>query len=62
LFASFSADGPSGATFGDYRNVDGEFVPCRTTVRDSLGETTVEVREVRFNEEMPPGAFAAGNG
>jgi CubicO group peptidase (beta-lactamase class C family) len=44
-------------TYADYRNVDGEFVPFRTTSQDALGEETVEVLEIRFNEEVPPSAF-----
>jgi hypothetical protein len=32
-------------------------VPFRTTVRDSLGEETVKVTEVRFNEQIPAAAF-----
>jgi CubicO group peptidase (beta-lactamase class C family) len=49
------------ATFGDYRNVDGEFVPFRTTIRDALGEATIEVRDVRFNGSIPPTAFSASD-
>ena len=47
------------ATFGDYRNIDGELVPFRTTIRDALGEATIEFKEVRFNIEIPPAAFSA---
>jgi CubicO group peptidase (beta-lactamase class C family) len=46
-------------TFADYRNVDGEFIPFRTTARGPLGEQTVEVREVWFNDEVPASAFTA---
>jgi CubicO group peptidase (beta-lactamase class C family) len=46
-------------TFSDYRNVDGEFVPFRPTIHDPLGEATVEIRDIRFNEEISPAAFTA---
>jgi CubicO group peptidase (beta-lactamase class C family) len=45
-------------TFGDYRNVDGELVPFRTASVEELGDVVVEVRQVRFNVEVPAGAFA----
>jgi hypothetical protein len=45
--------------FSDYRNVNGELVPFRTTIRDALGEATIEVRSVRFNGAIPPAAFSA---
>jgi outer membrane lipoprotein-sorting protein len=44
-------------TFADYRIVDGEFVPLRMTIRDALGETTINVREVQFNGPILPAAF-----
>jgi hypothetical protein len=44
-------------TFGDYRNIDGEFMPFRTTIRDALGEATIEVSDVRFNGAISPAAF-----
>jgi outer membrane lipoprotein-sorting protein len=49
------------ATCGDYRNIDGELVPFRTTIRDALGEATIEVTEVRFNIEIQPKAFSAAD-
>jgi CubicO group peptidase (beta-lactamase class C family) len=52
-------DGAETSTFSDYRNVDGEVVPFRTTIHDSLGETTVEVQEIRFNGQISPGDFSA---
>jgi CubicO group peptidase (beta-lactamase class C family) len=45
--------------FSDYRNVDGELVPFRTTIHDALGETTVDVQEVRFNGSIAPEEFSA---
>ncbi len=48
-------------TFDDYRNVDGELVPFRTTVGDPLGETTIKVSDVQFNTEIPPAAFSANH-
>jgi CubicO group peptidase (beta-lactamase class C family) len=47
------------ATFGDFRKIDGEIVPFRTTIRDALGQATIEVRDVRFNVSIPPSAFSA---
>jgi outer membrane lipoprotein-sorting protein len=49
------------ATFGDHRNVDGEFVPFRTTIRDALGEMTIEVSDVQFNGSIAPTAFSASD-
>lgn len=46
-------------TFGDYRKVDGERVPFRTTIQDALGEATVTARSVRFNVPAPASAFSA---
>jgi CubicO group peptidase (beta-lactamase class C family) len=47
------------ATFGDFRNIDGEIVPFHTTIHDALGEATIAVRDVRFNVSTPPTAFSA---
>lgn len=44
--------------FDDYRAVDGELVPFRTTIQDALGETTVQVQDVRFNAAIADTAFA----
>ena len=52
------ADGKT-TRFGDYRKVDGELVPFRTTSQEDLGEIVVDVKHVRFNVVPPPGAFAA---
>jgi CubicO group peptidase (beta-lactamase class C family) len=46
-------------TFDDYRSVDGERVPFRSTIEDALGATTVDVQDVRFNADIPDAAFAA---
>src|SRR5262249_15597304 len=46
------------AEFSDHRNIDGEVVPYRTTIHDALGEATIEVQDVKFNVELPPGSFA----
>jgi hypothetical protein len=45
------------ATHGDFRRVDGEIVPFRTTVEEALGTVSTEVKEVRFNVALPTGAF-----
>jgi CubicO group peptidase (beta-lactamase class C family) len=49
-------------TFEDYRPVDGEQVPFLTTIRDALGETTIRVREARFNADIPDIVFAPQKG
>lgn len=46
------------STFSDYRDVDGELVPFRTTTVEDLGEVVVDVARVRFNVDVPAGAFA----
>ncbi len=46
-------------TFDDYRAVDGELLPFRTTIHDELGETTIQVREARLNPTIPGAAFGA---
>lgn len=45
------------ATFADYHDVDGELVPFRITSQEDLGEIVVEVKQVRFNVDLPPGAL-----
>ncbi len=52
------ADGQS-ETFDDYRVVDGELLPFRTSIRDELGETTIQVQDARFNSAIPGAAFGA---
>jgi hypothetical protein len=44
-------------TFTDYRAVDGELVAYRTTTQEPLGEVVVDVEQVRFNVDLPAGAF-----
>jgi hypothetical protein len=44
--------------YGDFRHVDGEVIPFRTTIHDALGETTVVVQSVRFDAEITPDSFA----
>lgn len=46
-------------TFADYRMVDGERLPFRRTIKDALGETTMEVERARFNVPIEDGAFRA---
>jgi CubicO group peptidase (beta-lactamase class C family) len=58
LIVQRESDGNT-VSFADYRDVDGERIPCRTTINDSLGETTVEVDSVRFNVAIPETAFRA---
>jgi hypothetical protein len=44
--------------FSDYRLVDGERIPFRSTISDALGETTVEVEQARFGVSIEDIAFA----
>jgi len=44
--------------FSDYRLVDGERIPFRSTISDALGETTVEVEQARFGVSIEDAAFA----
>jgi len=44
--------------FSDYRLVDGERIPFRSTISDALGETTVEVEQARFGVPIEDTAFA----
>jgi hypothetical protein len=44
--------------FSDYRLVDGERIPFRSTISDALGETTVEVEQARFEVPIEDTAFA----
>jgi CubicO group peptidase (beta-lactamase class C family) len=45
-------------TYSDYRLVDGERIPFRSTISDALGETTVEVEQARFGVPIEDTAFA----
>jgi len=47
------------ATFSDYTDVDGELIPFRTLINDSLGETTIQVRSAQFNATFSAPAFKA---
>jgi hypothetical protein len=42
----------------DYRLVDGERIPFRSTIADALGETTVQVETARFGVPIEDAAFA----
>ena len=44
--------------YSDYRPVDGERIPFRSTITDALGETTVEVEQARFGVAIEDSAFA----
>jgi CubicO group peptidase (beta-lactamase class C family) len=44
--------------FSDYRSVDGERIPFRSTISDALGETTLEVEQARFGAPIEDTAFA----
>jgi CubicO group peptidase (beta-lactamase class C family) len=45
------------ASYGDFRRVDGEVIPYRTTVDEALGAVLIELKEVRFGVEFPAGTF-----
>ena len=38
--------------YADYRNIDGELVPFRSTIEDNLGTSTIVVDSVRFNMKL----------
>jgi len=38
--------------------VDGQRVPFRATTQEALGEVVTEVQDVKYNVDVPPGAFA----
>ena len=61
LIVQRESDGET-VTFVDYRDVDGERIPFRTTINDSLGEATIAVDSVRFNVPIPETAFRASKG
>jgi CubicO group peptidase (beta-lactamase class C family) len=44
--------------FSDYRPVDGERIPFRSTISEALGATTVEVEQARFGVAIEDNAFA----
>lgn len=46
-------------TFDDYRAVDGEQIPFRTTINDALGESSIAVTSAVFNVPIPDAAFTA---
>jgi CubicO group peptidase (beta-lactamase class C family) len=59
LIVQRESDGETVA-FADYRDIDGERIPFRKTINDSLGETTIAVDSVHFNVAIPETAFRAG--
>jgi hypothetical protein len=44
--------------FEDYRNVDRELVPFRSTIEDALGTSTIVVDSVRFNVPIDDAVFS----
>jgi hypothetical protein len=44
--------------FADYRLVQGERIPFRSTITDALGETTVEIDKARFGVALSAPEFA----
>jgi len=45
-------------SFDDYRNVDGELVPFRSTIEDNLGTSTIVIDSVRFNVPIDDAVFS----
>jgi Beta-lactamase len=43
--------------FSDHGNVDGEVVPFRRSVDDVLGESTIELQDIRFNAVIAAASF-----
>jgi outer membrane lipoprotein-sorting protein len=58
LVVKREAQGES-VTFDDYRPVDGEGVAFHSTIEDALGETTIDIEDVRFNADIADATFAA---
>jgi CubicO group peptidase (beta-lactamase class C family) len=44
--------------FDDYRNIDGELVPFRSTIEDNLGTSTVVFDSIRFNVPLDDAVFS----
>jgi outer membrane lipoprotein-sorting protein len=56
LIAGSEKDGET-HSFSDYRSIDGELVPFRATIEDSLGTSTIVVDSVRFNVSLDDSVF-----
>ena len=44
--------------FDDYRSIDGELVPFRSTIEDALGTSTIVIDSVRFNVALDDALFS----
>jgi CubicO group peptidase (beta-lactamase class C family) len=44
--------------FDDYRNIDGEMVPFRSTIEDNLGTSTVLIDSIRFDVPLDDSLFS----
>ncbi|MEY2549653.1 MAG: hypothetical protein QOD64_2235 [Verrucomicrobiota bacterium] len=44
--------------FDDYRNIDGELVPFRSTIEDNLGTSTIVIDSIRFNVPLDDATFS----
>ncbi|MEA2416120.1 MAG: hypothetical protein QOI58_2777 [Thermoanaerobaculia bacterium] len=44
--------------YDDYRNIDGEMIPFRSTIEDNLGTSTIVVDSVRFNVPFEDAVFS----
>jgi CubicO group peptidase (beta-lactamase class C family) len=45
-------------SFDDYRNIDGELVPFRSTIEDALGTSTIVIDSIRFNVPLDDATFS----
>jgi CubicO group peptidase (beta-lactamase class C family) len=45
-------------SFDDYRNIDGELVPFRSTIEDALGTSTIVIDSIRFNVPLDDALFS----
>lgn len=44
--------------FDDYRNIDGELIPFRSTIEDNLGTSTIVIDSIRFNVPLDDAVFS----
>ncbi|MEA2341937.1 MAG: hypothetical protein QOF63_106, partial [Thermoanaerobaculia bacterium] len=44
--------------YDDYRNIDGEMIPFRSTIEDNLGTSTIVIDSIRFNVPFDDAVFS----
>ena len=47
--------------YDDYRNIDGELVPFRSTIEDNLGTSTIVIDSIRFNVPLDDALFQSAS-